>query len=398
MDIQKQQWNHQEPIRSQPDLRHPSCNGLTNHQLENEDPISQQPIKKQPPFRSLACEKSLKTAPVQSRSPLPVQPNDQSAAPQNACQRALSVNSVSTQPIPPVSSITPEKRLSKPSWFDNLLNPTAGINNGDSGRSNNGNKADSHDMAPIPQLATPSLPPFCVRNHSLEDNTLPSIKPAPSNKSLHLLSHTTTPVSPAARGPGFTTAGLPSATTDKRQLAFVSLQNLTEPVTAPSTSEPQSIISPPFVSGAPSQSQQQMMILDMAGGAIQVPCDFQSASKVADEKRKRIATASHRFRLRRKVREQETANIIPGWEAQVRQLNKENEFLQNMLRQHGIITPSGTPSPIQKHVSIGGSLSQGTETSASNAGGNTLELTNEYFPAQGFPPQRSVPFKHMQMF
>lgn len=66
------------------------------------------------------------------------------------------------------------------------------------------------------------------------------------------------------------------------------------------------------------QRQCQMMILETKQDSFQVPLDVQTASKSADQKRKRNATASHRFRLRRKAKEQETSENISNLEAQVR--------------------------------------------------------------------------------
>ena len=77
------------------------------------------------------------------------------------------------------------------------------------------------------------------------------------------------------------------------------------------------------ISSTAAQSQYQMMVLETEQGPIQIPVDMQVASKVQDEKRKRNATASHRFRQRRKEKEETIKNITKLLEAQVRETEKE---------------------------------------------------------------------------
>lgn len=59
--------------------------------------------------------------------------------------------------------------------------------------------------------------------------------------------------------------------------------------------------------------------------SIQVPLDVQSASKVVNEKPKRNALASTRFRQRRREHDQKTSNTISSLEAEVRKLTGEKE-------------------------------------------------------------------------
>ncbi len=82
-------------------------------------------------------------------------------------------------------------------------------------------------------------------------------------------------------------------------------------------------------SSATAQSQYRMMVLETAHGPIQVPVDLQAASRVQGEKRKRNATASHRFRQRRKERDRETSEKIAKLESQLRDAVEErNHYLQ----------------------------------------------------------------------
>lgn len=133
------------------------------------------------------------------------------------------VNNVFIQLIPSILFITLEKRLFKSSRFNNLLNPTIEINNDDFDRSNNDNKANSHNMTSIPSLTTSSLPLIYVKNHSLKNNILLFIKFVLLNKSLQLLSHTMTLISFPTRESNFITIELSFAIINKRLFFFVSL-------------------------------------------------------------------------------------------------------------------------------------------------------------------------------
>jgi len=123
-------------------------------------------------------------------------------------------------------------------------------------------------------------------------------------------------------------------------------------------------------SKALSQSQCQMLTLETKQGPIQIPIDVQAASRVADEKRKRNATASHKIRKRRKDKEQKTSNNISNIEAQVREMTKERDFLQDVLLQNGI--------PIPSHASLAEPQFQDTETSTPNQGRSTRRRTDAY--------------------
>ncbi len=166
-----------------------------------------------------------------------------------------------------------------------------------------------------------------------------------------------------------------------------------------STGEPRFLFSAPFTSTGPAstmsqlafdkkvfnaptskalgQSQCQMLTLETEQGPIQVPIDVQAASKVADEKRKRNATASHKFRKRRKDKEQKTSNNISNIEAQVREMTKERDFLQDVLLQNDIFIPS--------HASLAGPQFQDTETSTQNQDRSTRRRIGAYVPSQGLP-------------
>jgi len=150
-----------------------------------------------------------------------------------------------------------------------------------------------------------------------------------------------------------------------------------EPSMAPSTaftSQPQSSFSNSFLSSGPSsimsqeafgtEGQYRMMTLETENGPLQVSVDVQAASKVADEKRKRNATASHRFRQRRKEKERGTSQHISKLEQQIREIKEDREFYRgerDYFRNVATRAPGLTrlpPRPLSprqtRHTSLGG--------------------------------------------
>lgn len=73
-----------------------------------------------------------------------------------------------------------------------------------------------------------------------------------------------------------------------------------------------------------------MMTMDTGSELLHVPLDMQSASKVADEKRKRNATASYRFRQRRKEKERETTKKFSELEQKIRKLEEERDYYRDI--------------------------------------------------------------------
>ena len=126
-----------------------------------------------------------------------------------------------------------------------------------------------------------------------------------------------------------------------------------------------------------------------------MPLDIQAASKVADENGKRNAIASHRFRERRKEKDQ-------GLEAQLREMTEEKEyyrrerdFLQDVVLRYRIpIPPRPLPPRRKRHASLSGPQIPDTETFAQTEDRNTLRCASPYLP-QGQPPHTvatHVPF------
>jgi len=75
------------------------------------------------------------------------------------------------------------------------------------------------------------------------------------------------------------------------------------------------------------QSQCQIIILETEKDSIKISIDVQVASKVADEKRKRNITVSHRFRQRRKEKKQEISKNISNLEAQIWEMIEKEKIL-----------------------------------------------------------------------
>lgn len=73
-----------------------------------------------------------------------------------------------------------------------------------------------------------------------------------------------------------------------------------------------------------------MITMDTGSELLHVPFDMQAASKVADDKRKRNATASHRFRQRRKEKERETTKKFSELEQKIRKLEEERDYYRDI--------------------------------------------------------------------
>ena len=74
------------------------------------------------------------------------------------------------------------------------------------------------------------------------------------------------------------------------------------------------------------QPQYQTVTIDTEKGTAQLAVDVQTASKAADEKRKRNATALHRFRQHRKEKERETSETISRLEVKASERAEERDY------------------------------------------------------------------------
>ena len=155
-------------------------------------------------------------------------------------------------------------------------------------------------------------------------------------------------------------------------------------------------------SGGSAPGSYPSMAMDTEQGTIPVPVDILAASKVADEKRRRNATASHRFRQRRKEKERETSQNIAKLEHQIRDIAEERDFYRMERDYFRSIACSGSnanqivprpPSPRQVRLAQQGRAStrasgqwRGHEDS-SGQGRNTRRRTSNFTPTTAVVPQ-----------
>ena len=110
------------------------------------------------------------------------------------------------------------------------------------------------------------------------------------------------------------------------------------------------------------QSQSQLITLETKQGSIRVPCDLQTASRAADERRKRNAGCSKRFRQRRQAKERETLEKIKKLEARLHEITEEKDrylmerdHLRDLVSHHDIQIAPRLPSPRHRRsATLGG--------------------------------------------
>ena len=158
--------------------------------------------------------------------------------------------------------------------------------------------------------------------------------------------------------------------------------------------QPQSFFTDvPAWRNAAAGSTYQMMTLNTENGPIQVPVDVQAATKVADEKRKRNGTASHRFRQRRKEKALETAQKSQKLEHRINIL-REMKCIRK-IENYFCITPGNTGA--QARYDIGELPESSPPSSPPGSQGITrsLSATEESFAKfAGKPQKRNVSASH----
>ena len=175
------------------------------------------------------------------------------------------------------------------------------------------------------------------------------------------------------------------------------------------------------------------LTLDTDQGPMVLPVelDLQQASRVADEKRKRNAGASDRFRGRRKEKEKEASHTISGLQQELRDLMEdrdyylaERDYFRDLAARHGASTQllQRPPSPRQRRPAVAASVGPAPTSGASSdpqfsseesyrehheaASSAQRRRTGDYQPAflatqtqspalstysAGFPPQPPMP-------
>ena len=156
------------------------------------------------------------------------------------------------------------------------------------------------------------------------------------------------------------------------------------------------------------QQQYQYMTIQTENGPLHVPIDMQAASKAADEKRKRNAGASARFRQRRKMKEAQAGQTIGKLEQNLNDARDAADFYQaerdvyrDFLAQHPPLQAQLGPRPqspgwsrrgsersdSEDGTSVQGSWSeQGNPEERSTTGRSTRRRTSSYRAPIGLPP------------
>lgn len=278
------------------------------HHSEDETPVSYGPTGVQYPSSSPHDGEDRNLASLRARilPPIPISTS------QDVLQRVLAAPNDPLRPSQP-SSKQPDHRSPHPIGIQNLLSPVESEDHANAG-SAPGSLGFSEKTMGLPVSVKSYVSALPVTRSSPRRQLS---KEAPYSQAQNC--ECPGGVNPAPPQP-VSQSDIPST-----QYFSYSQVSRTEPTIAPpiaSTGQTQLFLSNPFPSsGAASitpqmafdakafevptssmtvQSQYQTMTLETEQGPIQVPLDVQAASKVADKKRKQSATASHRFRQRRK--------------------------------------------------------------------------------------------------
>lgn len=264
-------------------------------------------------------EDHLHLSSLQARTLPPIKKPVPTSASIPTFQRVQTVSSV------PVPTSPPSKQAKQPglrtAGVHNLLNPIKGEDDANTG---------SGPRSPLKRAA---------------DST--TILTLPSARSPHLRQNQEHPSSQAQDCEGLiiTSLALPHPVAQNVIPSTQSSACGRVPHTGPRMAFPTALISQPqpFPSSISSSdhtstmtlaadSRYSMMTMDTGSELLHVPVDMQAASKVADEKRKRNATASHSFRQRRKEKERENTKKFSELEQKIRELEEERDYCQARLQ------------------------------------------------------------------
>ncbi len=253
-------------------------------------------------------------ASLQSKTLPPLKKIIPASAPENIIQQVQPGLNATLLPAP--SSGISDQRGSCAVDILPLLNPT---DQKDTSKSSRVPKSLSAATVAVPGLTKPEIPTLtsaiCSPPHHMGLE-------APDNEEQNFRRHDIDATLPQPASSDDTTSSyhLSHKLTNRTKQPQSSLSN-----SIPSSAHASAFLRTSFDSSSTAQSQYQIMMLDTAQGAIQVPVDVQAASKVADEKRKRNATASHNFRQRRKEKERETRESTDRLKAQIRKIAEERD-------------------------------------------------------------------------
>ena len=224
--------------------------------------------------------------------------------------------------------------------------------------------SDERESCPvnIAHLLNPTTKPLSTHHMDLE---------APFHQGLHSEQHgiDATPLEPVPPGDSTRTYSSTCKQTNCTEPAYAPfIATASRPRSSLSTSFPPpakaSVFSPSTFdssifegpsSSSITQNQYHMMILDTAQDPVQVPIDVQSTSTATNEKRKRNAIASHKFRQRREEKERKAYENTKRLEAIIREMaeekdhyRKERDFFQNAALYNCIPVEPRPPSPSRR--------------------------------------------------
>lgn len=139
--------------------------------------------------------------------------------------------------------------------------------------------------------------------------------------------------------------------------ASASEQPSMRPVPGPSPATPSSQLPRASVAagGVQPTGATQYMTVETSHGQMHIPMDVQGASRMADEKRRRNAGASARFRQRRKEKEMASSREIDDLKRQIRDLSDDCDFYRSerdVFMAAAYKTPEGSrlfPRPSSPH-------------------------------------------------
>ncbi|KAH0562505.1 hypothetical protein GP486_002805 [Trichoglossum hirsutum] len=210
---------------------------------------------------------------------------------------------------------------------DSLFLPTSGYVN-----------LIKHSVSRAPSLPPAPMPPAVQQPHSASSYGFPPVAPTPPvpsrRASLQMAQSQAASPSTSFSQPSHT-----SSASHSRPLALQELQTAyhrppqlssggTQQGIGRSTGSP----SESSYSNAPyswqQQSNRQVYFGSGEQGSILGDVDIHTASKQADEKRKRNAGASSRFRARRKEKKREVSRTIAKLERQIRELTEERDLVR----------------------------------------------------------------------
>jgi len=109
--------------------------------------------------------------------------------------------------------------------------------------------------------------------------------------------------------------------------------------------------------------QYSMMMMNTESELLYVSVDMQAASKVADEKRKRNVTTSHRFQQRRKEKKREYTKKFSKLEQKIQELEEERDYYRNVAGRSSGQTSVLSQSGQMQLDSLNASISQSSARS-----------------------------------